>query len=173
MGWTHFRGLFGHYPLIWPQANPLSPPAAKKSPIFDDQKIPPPVFSRPGAKSLRQAKKPRLADFAFARACKHSTSANANQSPFNIQLQFCICINSEMYFAKVWNIFLKKSALLILDLRVQKFSRCTCLSTFSFLHNCTILIIFMFLKLLKIIIIFIFLIIPKFLITTRRRVSNE
>ena len=38
----HSRGLFGHYPLIWPQAEPpclFCPPLVKKVCIFDGHKV--------------------------------------------------------------------------------------------------------------------------------------
>ena len=115
MGRTHFQGLFGHYPLIWPQANPLSPPVVKKLPFSTAKKFLLSFFLGRALKAVEGGP----ADFAFARACKHSTSANANQSPFNIQNFELYLSHFEMYFAKFWNVFLYKKALLILYLRAR------------------------------------------------------
>ena len=136
MGWTHFRGLFGHYPLIWPQANPLSPPVVKKLPFSTAKKFLLSFFLGRALKAVEGGKSCDLLTLHLrARA-----NIQLLQTPINHHSTFkilncichtlkCILLNFEMYFST------KKLCWFYIFARVQKINFCKRRSI-TFIRRC-------------------------------------
>ena len=136
MGRTHFQGLFGHYPLIWPQANPLSPPVVKKLPFSTAKKFLLSFFLGRALKAVEGGKSCDLLTLHLrARA-----NIQLLQTPINHHSTFkilncichtlkCILLNFEMYFST------KKLCWFYICAREQKINFCKRRSI-TFIRRC-------------------------------------